>query len=116
MLWALIEPGRLTSEARTAVVDPSNVVVVSAVSAWEVSIKQAAGRLEAPEDLESALAEQGLVPLPVTMSHALHAGRLPLYHSDPFDRMIVAQAVLEDLTIVTRDRAFQPYGVPLLAA
>jgi PIN domain nuclease of toxin-antitoxin system len=111
LLWALIEPERLADEALAAVTDPQNDVTVSAVS-----IKQAAGKLDAPDDLPSALAEQRFVPLPVTLSHALRAGRLPLHHTDPFDRMIIAQAGLEDLTIVTRDRAFRPYGVSLLAA
>jgi PIN domain nuclease of toxin-antitoxin system len=116
LLWTLIEPERLADEALAAVTDPQNDVTVSVVSAWEISIKQAAGKLDAPDDLPSALAEQRFVPLPVTLSHALRAGRLPLHHTDPFDRLIIAQAGLEDLTIVMRDRAFRPYGVSLLAA
>ncbi len=116
LLWALIEPERLTDDARAEMTDPGNDVMVSVVSAWEITIKQAAGRLDAPDDLLSALAEQGFVPLAVTLPHAMMAGRLPPHHADPFDRMIVAQAALEDLTVVTRDRAFEPYGVPLMRA
>ena len=116
LLWTLIEPDRLTDAARKAVTDPANDVAVSVVSAWEITIKQAAGKLDAPDDLPSALAEQGFVPLSVTLPHAMLAGRLPPHHADPFDRMIVAQATLEDFTVVTRDRAFERYGVSLLAA
>jgi len=116
LLWTLIQPDRLVDEARTALTDPANDVVFSVVSAWEIAIKQAAGKLDAPDDLPEALGQQGFVPLSVTLPHAILAGRLPRHHADPFDRMIVAQAVLEDFTVVTRDREFQSYGVPLLAA
>ena len=89
---------------------------MSAASAWELAIKKALGKLDVPDDLEAKLEHHRFAPLPVTVAHALHAGDLPRHHGDPFDRMLVAQAQLEGLTIVTRDPRFAPYGVPLLAA
>jgi PIN domain nuclease of toxin-antitoxin system len=90
--------------------------VVSAASAWEIAIKRALGKLDAPEDLGGALTESRFETLPIEVEHAVLAGALPRHHADPFGRMLVAQAQQEGLTIVTRDPAFKPYGVSLLAA
>lgn len=116
LLWCLEDSPALTAEARELVTDGSNEVVVSAASAWEVSIKRAAGKLRAPDDLASALEDAHFIPLSITLEHASRAGALPMHHRDPFDRMLIAQALVEGLTIVTRDPRFEPYGVPLLAA
>ena len=115
LLWWLADEG-LNSEAREAIADPANVVVVSAASAWEISIKKALGRLAAPDDLEHQVETGGFVPLPIGIAHAIAAGQLPHHHEDPFDRMLIAQAFTEALTIVTRDKRFDDYGVRLLAA
>jgi PIN domain nuclease of toxin-antitoxin system len=96
--------------------DPDNDVVVSAVSAWEASIKVNSGRLTLPMPIGEALAESRFAYLDITVDHAIAAGALPLHHKDPFDRMLIAQAQLESLTIVTRDRRFAPYDVALLPA
>lgn len=88
--------------------------VVSAATAWEIEIKRALGKLSAPEDLPEALAAGGYRPLAVSVHHALAAGRLPPHHRDPFDRMLVAQAVVEGLTIVTGDKRIRGYDVPVL--
>jgi PIN domain nuclease of toxin-antitoxin system len=98
------------------IADPGELVVVSAASIWEASIKAALGKLEMPEALGEAVVDEGFEPLPVTFNHAERAGVLPAHHRDPFDRMLVAQAHVEGLTIVTHDPAFDPYGVPLLRA
>jgi PIN domain nuclease of toxin-antitoxin system len=90
--------------------------VVSAVSPWEIEIKRATGKLKAPHDLPKRLRELGFAPLSITVEHGVAAGMLPLHHRDPFDRMLIAQAQLEGLTIVTRDPRFDPYGVALLPA
>jgi PIN domain nuclease of toxin-antitoxin system len=87
---------------------------VSAATAWEIEIKRALGKLDAPDDLADALAAGGYRPLPVSILHATIAGRLPPHHRDPFDRMLVAQAKLEGLTIVTGDRRIAGYDVPVL--
>lgn len=95
-------------------------MLVSAGSLWEISIKEALGKLRLPgpaaEWLPEALARTGFGSLAITAGHALAAGALPPHHRDPFDRMLVAQALLEGLTVLTRDRRFHSYGVQVLAA
>jgi PIN domain nuclease of toxin-antitoxin system len=112
--WA---DGRAIAEqAAAALRSPDNTIFVSAVSVWEAEIKIAIGKLELGFELETACLEHGFEQLPVTFAHAARAGRLPGHHRDPRDRMLVAQAQLEGLTLVTRDPAFRPYRIPLLAA
>jgi PIN domain nuclease of toxin-antitoxin system len=85
---------------------------VSSASAWEISIKAALGRLEIElDDLENAIVRTGFRPLPIGLRHALTAGRLPNIHRDPFDRMLVAQASVEELRVVSHDRVFERYGL-----
>jgi PIN domain nuclease of toxin-antitoxin system len=115
VLWWLADEG-LTAEARDAIADPANMVAVSAVSAWEISIKKALGKLAAPDDLEQQVHANGFTPLPISVSHGVAAGRLDRHHEDPFVRMLTAQALAEGLTIVTRDKRFGDYGVALLPA
>lgn len=114
LLWALADPDRLGHEARDAIRDGRNEVLVSAASAWEIAIKQAAGRLRAPDDLLEVMVAAGFGSLPISARHAMMAGALPPHHRDLFDRMLVAQARAEALTIVTHDQRFSPYGVDLL--
>jgi len=116
LLWWLEDDPMLRTETRDAINDPESWVAVSAASAWEISIKQAVGKLRAPSGLAATLEANSLIELPISLAHALRAGELPRHHGDPFDRMLVAQAELENLTIVTRDPHFAAYGVPLLAA
>jgi PIN domain nuclease of toxin-antitoxin system len=115
LLWWLADEG-LTAQARDAIADPANLVVVSAASAWEISIKKALGKLAAPDDLEQQMQAGGLTPLPISIAHGVAAGQLPRHHEDPFDRMLIAQAFAEGLTIMTRDKSFDDYGVALLPA
>jgi PIN domain nuclease of toxin-antitoxin system len=114
LLWWLADSVEVKDEARTAIGDAANTVWVSAASAWEISIKRALGKLRAPGDLEGAINRSGFSALPITLRHADLAGRLPRHHDDPFDRMLIAQASTEHLTIVTRDARFQAYGVNVL--
>jgi PIN domain nuclease of toxin-antitoxin system len=106
----------LTDQARDAIADPENLVMVSAASAWEISIKKALGKLTAPDDLERQVSESGFTALPISIAHGLAAGHLPRHHDDPFDRMLIAQAVREGLTIVAHDKHFSDYNVALLPA
>jgi len=115
LLWWLADES-LSAQARDAVADPANLVVVSAASAWEISVKKALGKLAAPDDLEQQVAAGGFSPLPISIAHAIAAGQLPRHHEDPFDRMLIAQAFAEGLTIVTRDKRFEDYGAALLSA
>jgi PIN domain nuclease of toxin-antitoxin system len=115
-LWAISEPHRLADSTRTTIEDGTNEVVVSVASVWEVAIKRKLGKIRLDRSLVVELEEAGVGTLPVVAGHAEAAGDLPLHHRDPFDRMLIAQATLEGLTIVTRDPAFAPYGVALMAA
>jgi PIN domain nuclease of toxin-antitoxin system len=103
-------------QAREAIADPVNLVVVSAATAWEISIKKALGKVAAPDDLELQVQTGGFERLPISVAHGSAAGRLPHHHDDPFDRMLIAQALAEGLTIVTRDKRFGDYGVALFPA
>lgn len=116
LLWALAEPERLGPTARDLITDPAQEVFVSAVSIWEIEIKREAGRLEAPTDLLREVADADFQPLPITLEHACVAGRLPRHHGDPFDRLLIGQAIAESLTIVTVDGVFPRYSAKLLAA
>jgi PIN domain nuclease of toxin-antitoxin system len=115
LLWWLADAG-LSPQARDAISDPGNLVLVSSATAWEIAIKKALGKLSAPEDLQWQLQAGGIAELPITIAHAHAAGQLPRHHDDPFDRMLIAQAFAEGLTIATRDQRFGSYGVPLLPA
>jgi PIN domain nuclease of toxin-antitoxin system len=114
VLWWLDDDMRLGPSAREAIADPDTEIFVSAASAWEISVKRAAGKLEAPFDVGSALERNHFIELPIEVAHAVAAGDLPRHHTDPFDRMLVAQAQLEDLTLVTNDAEIARYGVALL--
>jgi PIN domain nuclease of toxin-antitoxin system len=113
-VWWDLEDSRLSKIARAAIADPENRIVVSAVSVWEISIKRASGRLAFRHDILHALARTGFDSLDITPHHADHAGSLPLHHTDPFDRLLVAQAKIEGFVLVTQDRQLLPYGVPIL--
>jgi PIN domain nuclease of toxin-antitoxin system len=104
----------LTHQARNAIADPANLVMVSAASAWEISIKKALGKISAPDDLEEQVDDSGFAALPISLAHGLAAGQLPRHHDDPFDRMLIAQAFGEGLTIVTHDKRFADYNVAML--
>jgi len=110
------EDPTLDDRAREAIEDSASFIAISAAVAWEIAIKQASGRLRAPKDVGAGILEEGFEPLAITIEHALHAGALPPHHHDPFDRMLVAQAQLEGLTIVTRDPNISLYSVATLAA
>jgi len=115
LLWWLADDV-LDPIARNAIADPATDVFVSAASAWEISIKRALGKLDAPADLDKQLAANAFEPLDITAQHAQSAGALPPHHNDPFDRMLIAQSRALDLVIVTRDSRFNDYGVSLLRA
>jgi PIN domain nuclease of toxin-antitoxin system len=113
-LWASSEPEKLAARVRQALMSDGNDVIISAATAWEIAIKCAAGRMDFPLPFwDRQIADLGLEQLPITAAHALEAGALPPHHSDPFDRMLVAQARLEGLILVSSDKQIQHYDVPL---
>lgn len=91
-------------------------VLVSLASAWEIAIKRSTRRLAIEESVEDGIADAGFEPLPISFRHVERVATLPLHHRDPFDRMLVAQALDAGLTLVTHDRQLAPYGVPILWA
>lgn len=114
LLWWLAGDRRLTRAARAAIGDEGNAVVVSAASAWEIATKHRLGKLDASAILGSfgqVLASQKFATLDITVDHAERAGMLPGTHRDPFDRMLIAQAHAENLTLVSNDAVFDAYGV-----
>lgn len=116
MLWWLADDPALDVSASRSIADPANAVLVSAATVWEVEVKRAAGRLEAPDGLVDEIERAGMSTLPVTAADAVRAARLPMHHADPFDRMLVAQAQRLDAIIVSRDRALEAYDIELLPA
>lgn len=116
LLWWLADMPELGPVARQHISDPESHVIISAATVWEIEIKRALGKLDAPEDIRSAIDAARFETLPMTVDHSITAARLPPHHHDPFDRMLIAQAREERLTLVTRDPAFVAYDVSILAA
>lgn len=114
-MWWAADTG-LSAGARAAMADPENGVWVSAATVWEIAIKRARGRLDWQEDMVEEIRENRFLSLAITADHAVAAGALAPIHRDPFDRMLVAQAQIEGLTIVTRDRSIARYDVAVLEA
>lgn len=114
MLWWLTEDRRLPRRSRACLADPDARVLVSAASAWEVAIKKSLGKLRAPDDFLAVVEESGFGWIPVTPGEAYAAGCLPMHHRDPFDRLIVAQALEHSAGIISRDEALDRYGVERL--
>ena len=114
LLWWLDNHPNLSRQARTAIADGRNLVFVSAAVIWEIQIKQALGKLKIPANFRKVLGQQEFEPLDITMEHAYAVADLPQHHRDPFDRMLVAQAKVEGLTIVTHDNRLIKYKIPIL--
>jgi PIN domain nuclease of toxin-antitoxin system len=119
-LWMVGASNRLGADAATRLRDTTNELLLSAASSWEIAIKHSIGKLDLPEPPEryvpSRIAATGVTPLPVTHPHALAVASLPRHHHDPFDRLIIAQAMLEAVPVMTADAAFDEYGVAVIAA
>lgn len=112
LLWALDDDPSLSQAARNAIINGNNIVFVSAATAWEISIKRALGKLRTPAgDYLEELRRHRFTPLDITSEHALAVEGLPPHHADPFDRMLVAQAQIEGLTLITHDSRIQAYDV-----
>lgn len=114
-LW-WVNQSRISAAARQAIEDPFAQVYISAAAFWEIAIKQNLDRLRAPPDLELHLSVNRFQPLFITIAHGWTAGSLPRHHDDPFDRVMIAQAQVENLTLVSRDRMFERYDVEVIRA
>lgn len=114
LFWWYGFPHNLSKAAASAISDGSNTILISAAIGWELSIKSAIGKLNALPlvlDISNFLDEEGFIEFPITISHATRAGMLPLHHKDPFDRLLVAQALELNVPIVSSDQLLDDYGV-----
>ncbi len=116
LLWWLSDDTKLGAEARSAIADGSNEILVSTVSLAEIAIKRSLGKLHAPASILEVSIDEGFAELPLLSTHAAALARLPWHHRDPFDRLLLAQAEVEDLVVVTADRRFADYSARLLRA
>ncbi|MHB8423153.1 MAG: type II toxin-antitoxin system VapC family toxin [Leptospirales bacterium] len=118
LLWWLLDEPELSLHAREVIASPDNRILVSSVSAWEISTKHRLGKLPEAKDvvrnLSRFLYQSGLDVLPISFDHALEAGRLPGPHRDPFDRMLIAQSRIDNLPIITLDPVFKEYSVQVV--
>jgi PIN domain nuclease of toxin-antitoxin system len=110
LLWWLADSPSLSDQARELIADPDNAVFVSAVSLWEIWLKQSLGKLQLPLDFEERLAGESFESLPLLAAHTREVASLPWHHRDPFDRMLIAQARVSELTLVTADDIAARYG------
>lgn len=115
-IWHFDDPARIKIDAREAIGDTANAVLVSAASVWEWAIKAGQGKISTPDTLDAGARRAGFGELPVTWEHCRVAAALPTLHGDPFDRMLVAQAQVEDLVLVTRNPLVQQYDVATMPA
>ncbi len=117
-LWSLLQPERLSRKAQDVITELEQEIFLSAVSSWEIAIKSSTGKLKLPQSAQSFvpqfMREQGLRPLPISLGHTLAVASLPLHHRDPFDRLLIAQALEEKMALLTADRAFEKYGVDIV--
>jgi len=114
LLWWLSDDKRLSSKVRLLIRNRNNLIYVSAASVWEIAIKSALGKLKVSENFTSVINEQGFENLDVTVEHAWGVSGLPRIHNDPFDRLLVSQAMSEGLTLITHDLRLSDYGAPCL--
>ena len=114
--WAMTRPDEIVPSAQKKLIDPDNDILVSAASIWELEIKARKGRLYLPDGFMEALREEHFDVLPITWRHAQATSDLPMIHSDPFDRLLIAQALAEGLILMTRDETIHGYDVPICRA
>jgi PIN domain nuclease of toxin-antitoxin system len=114
LLWWLADSKQLGDRCRESISDERNQVFVSAATTWEISVKMSIGKLEAPEDMDSVVEDEGFSKLPITLYHGQLAGRLPAIHRDPFDRMLIAQAQAEGMILVTADELIAKYQLRVM--
>lgn len=116
LLWWLDDPSIISVPTRKLIPDPANDIFISSAAIWEIAIKQSMGKLVVVGDIDLCIAKSNFKRLPITFEHAWATKPLPMIHKDPFDRMLIAQAVVENATIVTRDVNIPLYGVPCVQA
>lgn len=113
-IWLMENNKKVSPRIKTLLQDPRANVFISIASIWEMVIKQTKGQLKIPKDIEGGIENSGLMILPIEISHVLETGKLPLHHKDPFDRILISQALIENLTLITADQKIWKYHLPLI--
>ena len=116
LLWTIFEPDKLSAEAQEIILDRNNIICISIISLWEISIKQNIGRLNIPDKFYEVVRQGGFEILSLTISQIEQYKTLPLYHRDPFDRMLIVQAQQHKLIFITRDSEINKYDVKIVMA
>jgi PIN domain nuclease of toxin-antitoxin system len=114
LIWWLSKASRLSQTEIDLITDSDNFIFVSTATAWEIAVKKMIGKLETPDDLPAALAVNNFLELPIKIEHSQKLYQLPLHHNDPFDRIMIAQAMSEDLTFMTRDAKIPLYDIRIV--
>lgn len=114
LLWWLSSPSKLSKQAFELIENPENNVYVSSASIWEITIKRKLGKLEIPDGIKEAVDSEGFIFLPITEVHALALEKLPDIHHDPFDRVLITQAISDNMILITRDAKVMVYDLPLV--
>ena len=116
LLWTIFEPDKLSAEAQETILDRDNIICVSLISLWEISIKQNIGRLDIPEEFFEVVSKGGFEMLSLTIPQIEQYRTLPLHHRDPFDRMLIIQAQQQKLILITRDAEISKYDLEIVEA
>jgi PIN domain nuclease of toxin-antitoxin system len=116
LLWWFADDARLSKNIKNIIADANNSIFVSSASTWEIIIKSSSGKLKPIDNLEQAVSDCGFIPLPITIDHSIAISTLPRLHQDPFDRMILAQSITENLKIITNDEMVLKYKVNAIKA
>ncbi len=116
VIWYFSNSYELSKQAKEAINEGGNLVFVSATTSWEIAIKRGLGKLKAPNNFEEEMLRHRFDPLNITISHTLAVENLPFHHNDPFDRLLIAQAKMENLSLVTRDKNIMKYDVSTILA
>jgi PIN domain nuclease of toxin-antitoxin system len=110
LIWWLCDDSKLLLPEKDLIANPDNLVFISAAACWEITVKKMIGKLDAPDDLPTALAANDFIELPITVRHTQYLSQLSPHHNDPFDRIMIAQAIAEELAFMTRDSKILLYS------
>lgn len=116
LLWWFSNTYLLSEESRNIIHDTRNLIFVSSVSTWEIVIKRSLGKLKVPNRVFELIQEEHFYELPISIAHTRALAKLPPYHHDPFDRLLIAQAIAESFTLITRDKVMEKYPLPIVKA
>lgn len=115
-IWWMEENKRLSPKIKSLIDDPTNRIFISVATPWEIVIKIKSGKLKVPKNFAEFVMNEVFKVLPIQVNHVLHLRKLPLHHKDPFDRILISQALIENLTLITSDRKIWKYNLPLIKA